>query len=147
MIVRYLSHQDKFDPLNGHVIEHRDKVSELLRSRRNQRPFIAELSGDNGFRIKCGIGTDLCCAQYSRIDGYPPYLMAVSHQPPLKRGCVEFLAANTATPFAAHYIITFDELKEIAIHFLETGAASDKVFWREFDPKACKEDAERPSAL
>lgn len=143
MIVRYLSHQDKFDPMNGQMIEHRDKLSELLHRRRNLRPFIAWLTGANGFQITFGISTDRCCAQFSRADGSPPYLMAVSPHPLMKRGYVEFLAANTPTPFAARYIITFDELKEVALHFMETGERSDTVFWRELEPGACKEDAER----
>ena len=144
MIVWYLSHQDKSDPMNGCPIELKDELVKLFHRRRNQRPFVAELSGANGFQITFGIGTDLCCVQYSRTDGAPPYLMAVSPHPPMRRGLVEFIAANTLTPFAARYIISFEELKEIALHFLETGERSNKFNWLPFDPKAYKEDTTRP---
>jgi Immunity protein Imm1 len=137
------SYQDKFDPMNGQSIEQKDKLAELLHRRRNQRPFVAELAGDNGFQITFGVGTNLCAAQHSRADGSPPYLMAVSPRPPMKKGCVEFLAAGTPTPFAARYIISFEELEEIALHFLVTGERSAAVSWQVLNPRATKEDAER----
>jgi hypothetical protein len=140
MSVRYFNYQDKYDATNGKVVAQRDQLSELLHRRRNQRPFVAELAGENGFQIIFGISTNLCCTQYSRTDGSPPYLMAVSPHPPMKRGCVEFFAGGQRTPFAARYIITFDELKEIAIRFLETGEKSDAVSWQVLNPRAIIED-------
>ena len=147
MIVRYLSHQDKYDARNGKAIQQTEELSELLHRRRNQKPFIGELSSDNGFQIVFGISTDLCCVEYRRIDGELPYLMAVSPHRPVKRGYVEFLAANTPTPIAARYIISFEELKEIALYFLKTGQRSDAVSWQIFSPGAIKEDVERPPDL
>jgi Immunity protein Imm1 len=129
MIVRYFSHQDKFDALNGKPIGQATQLTELLHRRRNQRPFVAELSGDNGFQIVCGISTDLCCAEHRQTNGDLPYLMAVSPHPRLKVGHVEFYAANTPTPIAARYIISFDELKDIALHFLATGERSPALAW------------------
>ena len=140
MTVRYLNYQDKYDVMNGKIIAQRNELSELLHRRRNQRSFVSELNGGNGFQIICGISTELCCAQYSRIDGSPPYLMAVSRHPPMKRGCVEFFAGDQPTPFAARYIITFEELKEVALHFLETGERSSAVSWKELNPRATRED-------
>jgi hypothetical protein len=86
MIVRYLSHQDKYDVLNGKPIDEAAKLAELLHRRRNLRPFVAWLTGENGFQITFGISTDRCCAQHSRADGSPPYLMAMSPHPPMKKG-------------------------------------------------------------
>jgi Immunity protein Imm1 len=129
VIVRYLNYQDKFDVLNGKPIDRKEQLAELLHRRRNQRPFVAELSGDNGFQIVFGISTDLCFAEHRRINGDLPYLMAVSPDPPRKQGDVEFYAANTPTPIPARNIIRFDELKQIALHFLETGERSDAVLW------------------
>lgn len=129
MIVRYLSHQDKFDPMNGQVVSGTDQLNELLTSRRNKPPFIAELSADNGFQIIFGLGSDFGCVEYARTDGGLPYLMAVSANPRLKVGDVEFFAANTLTPIAARYILSFDELTEIAAHFLKAGERSDAFSW------------------
>ncbi|MGB6536629.1 MAG: Imm1 family immunity protein, partial [Xanthobacteraceae bacterium] len=81
-------------------------------------------------------GGNVGCVQYSRSDGSPPYLMAGSSRPPMKRGCVEFLTADTPTPIAARYIISFDELKTIAVHFLKTGERSDTVYWQVLNPRA-----------
>lgn len=146
MKVRYVNRQDKSDPMNGAILADADKLAELLDNRRNNAPFIADLAGDNGFELMIGLGCNLGCAQFSRADGEPPYLMAVSPHPlPVAAGYVEFLAASTPTPVAARYIISFDELKQIARHFLDTGGRSDAVSWQEFHPAAAREDARRVS--
>lgn len=129
MIVRYFSHQDKFDALNGKSIDRAEKLAELLHRRRNLRPFVGEITGDNGFQIVFGISTDLCCAEHRRTNGELPYLMAISPHPRVKRGYVEFYAANTLTPIPARNIISFDELKQVALHFLKTGERSNVVLW------------------
>jgi hypothetical protein len=144
MIVRYENEQDDLDSMNRMVIGSSAQLSELLDSRRDDAPFFARLSGDNGFEIMAGIGGNVGCVQFSRSDGSPPYLMAVSSHPPMKRGCVEFLTADTPTPVAARYIISFDELKTIAIHFLKTGQQTDAVSWQVLNPTANREDVERP---
>jgi hypothetical protein len=141
MKVRFLNYQNKSDPQNGAAFTQRTRLSELLDRRRSEPPFLAELLGDNGYHIEFGIGGDVGCVQHSRADGRAPFLMAISFLPPMKKGYAEFLTANTPTAFAARYIITFDELKEIAFYFLETGERSDSVLWREHDPKAIIEDA------
>jgi|SRR5579871_1403592 len=140
MTIRYFSHQDQHDPMNGQKIEQRVHLSELLHSRRSNAPFIAEMTGDNGFQLTAGIGASLCCVQHSLADGSQPYLMAVSPHRPISRGCVEFLSANTLTPIAARYVISFDELEKIALHFFDTGERSDIVAWQELDPRALVED-------
>ena len=145
MIVRYDNEQDELDPMNRTVIGSSAQLSELLDGRRNNAPFFVRLSGDNGFEIMTGIGGNVGCVQYSRSDGSPPCLMAVSSRPVMKRGCVEFLTANTPTPIAARYIISFDEVKAVAIDFLKAGGRSNVVSWQILNPKAVREDIERPS--
>ncbi len=143
MIVHYDNEQDDLDPMNRTVVGSGAQLSELLDSRRNNAPFFARFSSDNGFEIMVGIGGNVGCVQYSRGDGAPPYLMAVSSRPPMKRGCVEFLTANTPTPIAARYILSFDEVKTIAIHFFKTGERSNAVSWQILNPRATREDVER----
>jgi Immunity protein Imm1 len=145
MKIIYSNQQDKRDPLNGSVIGSDAELTELLEGARTQKPFFIRLSGDNGFELMNGIAGDLGCVQHSCSDGSSPNLLAVSAQPPLKRGYVEFLTANTPTPVAARYIISFDELKQIVLHFLHTGERSNEVVWQKFYPRALKEDAERPA--
>jgi hypothetical protein len=130
--------------MNGTAIAGSVQLVELLDSRRKNAPFFARFFADNGSEIMVGIGSDVGCVQYSRSDGMRPYLMAVSADPPIKSGYVEFLAADTPTPCAARYIIRFDEVKKVTLHFLQTGERSDAVSWQVLNPRATREDAERP---
>lgn len=129
MNVRYLNQQDRSDAMNGAVIAERKKLSDLLDSKRNQRPFTAELCGENGFMLVFAIGLGLGFVEHRRIDGDLPYLVAVSPRPPVKRGGIEFLCGGTPTPIPARNIISFDEVKEIALHFLQTGERSEAFVW------------------
>jgi hypothetical protein len=139
----YDNQQDEDDPLNGSVIETDAELTELLERVRTRKPFFIRLSCDNGFELMIGISGNVGCVQHSRSRGESPNLLAVSAHPPIKRGYVEFLTANTPTPVAARYIIDFDELKQVAAHFLRTGERTDKVVWQKFYPRALGEDAER----
>lgn len=121
MKIRYDNGQDKSDSMNGVDIVDADELAKLLDERRSRAPFIADLIADNGFELMIGIGRDVGCAQYSRTDGEPPYLMAVSPQRQMKSGYVDFLVNNTPTPFAARYILTFEQVKAVSLHFLATG--------------------------
>ena len=117
------------DPNNGIIVETAASLIRLLANLRSNVPFVAELQGDNGFQLIFGIGDDFGCVEYERIDGELPYLMAVSAQRPMKNGDVEFLMGGTATPISARFILSFDELQQIALHFLETGERSESVTW------------------
>src|ERR1700730_7277429 len=108
MKVRYVNQQDTRDCMNGAVISDDAKLVELLESRRKQPPFFIRLLCDNGFELVLGIGGNVGCVQHSRSQGESTNLLAVSARPPLKRGYVEFLTADTPTPVAARYIINFD---------------------------------------
>jgi Immunity protein Imm1 len=131
MIVQFRNNQDKSDPQHDAVFAEAASLSGLFDNARKRPPFIAELRGDNSFELVVGIGGDFGCVEHRRINGDLPYLMAVSRRPPLTNGEIEFLTANTPTPIAARYILSFDELKEIALRFLATGARSDSVSWEE----------------
>lgn len=139
MKVRYFNCQDKHDPMHGAIIAGSAQLAKLLEDVRRKPPFIAELEADNGFEVSIGISEKYGWVQYSKSDGNPPYLSAISARRPLKRGFVEFLDANTATPIPARYVISFDELKDISIHFLETGEPSNAFSWEDFDPEAIRE--------
>ena len=129
MRVQYRNLEDDLDPMNRAEIAGRAKLGELLDDRRYKQPFVAELVADNGFKIVFGISADFGCVEYIRVDGDLPYLMAVSPHPPITSGYFEFLLGGTATPIPAREILTFDEMKQIAMHFLETGERSDAFSW------------------
>lgn len=142
MKIRYDNQQDHFDPMNGVELAEAGRLSELLNARKRRPPFFARLSGENGFELTLGIGRNVGAAQYASADGSLPYLIAVSTNPPLKRGGVEFLTANTPTPIFARFIVSFYELRNIAAHFLETGGRSSEVRWEELG--AAKSDPRGP---
>lgn len=129
MSVRYMNEQDERDPMNRTIIAGSERLSELLDERRSNVPFIAELLGDNGFQLMIGIGSAVSFAQYCRANGELPYLAAVPPQPRVKSRYVGFLMNNTLTPIPGRFILTFDEMKQIALHFLETGERSEVFSW------------------
>jgi hypothetical protein len=138
----YNNHQDKLDPFNESLVGG-NEASELLERTRSKKPHFVCLSSDNGFELLVGIGGDVGCVQHSLSQGRSPNLMAISTHPPMKRGYVEFLTANTLTPVAARYIINADELKQVVLHFVRTGERSDAVIWQKLNLRALQEDAER----
>jgi hypothetical protein len=144
MIIYFRNCQDKLDPNHGRTISGDDDLNKLLDRARNATPFMAEFCGASDFEIMIGIGGDFGCVQYSRVDGTPPYLMAVSHHPVMKRGYIEFQCGGTPAPVGSRNILSFDELKEVVLHFMRTGERSNTVSWREVHPGDVKEDAERP---
>jgi len=144
MIIYFHNQQDRHDANNGRAISSADELATFLDEMRGANPFIVEFSGSGDFHIDIGIGGNFGWVQFSRMDDNPPYLMAVSHCPPMKRGYIEFQCGGTPTPVAARYIISFDELKEVVLYFLRTGERSESVSWQKLNPRACKEDAERP---
>ena len=129
MNVQYVNQQDESDPMNRAVIGGSEKLSELLDQRRKNAPFVAELSADNGYQLMIGIGSGICFAQYSRANGELPYLVAVPAQPRVKSRYVEFLMNNTLTPIPGRYVLTFEEMKQIALHFLKTGERAQAFAW------------------
>lgn len=129
MRVRYRNLEDERDPMNRTEIPGSASLVELLTNRRSNPPFVAELAADNGFKIVFGVSRDFGCVEYERVDGDLPYLMAVSPDPPMHSGYFEFLLGGTSTPIPARNILTFDEMKQIALHFLETGELSDAFSW------------------
>ena len=72
MNVTFLDGQDNTNPLNGSVIQDRERLLEIFDRLRSRPPFVCELAGENGFYLHVGIGK-LGHAQYSRMDGEPPY--------------------------------------------------------------------------
>ncbi len=129
MIVKYFNRQDKSDPLNGRSISGRVQLVKLLDSVRGSPPFVAELCGENGFVLTIGIGGDVGSVQHSRMDGALPYLMALPKHGRISKTDVEFRLGNTPTPIPARYILSFDEVRHIALHFLETGERSADFAW------------------
>ena len=131
MIVRIYDYQDQTSSANGLAVTNDDQLSQVLDGLRTREPFFAELLGENGYMLLIGIGGTSGCAQFSRSDGEPPYLMAVAPDPIPEHKQVEFLCGNTPTPVPSRYILPFDKIKDIASQFRRTGRRSTDVSWEE----------------
>jgi hypothetical protein len=131
MNVTFFDQQDESNAANGSVIADSEELSRLLDSLRTRSPFLAELIGANGYILVVGIGGPVGCVQYSRLDGSPPYLVAVAPNPIADDKYIEFLIGNTPTPIPVRHILPFEKVKEIARCFQETGVRSAAVSWEE----------------
>ena|SRR6266446_7606757 len=129
MIVRIRDCQDQTSSVNGLAVTSDDQLFQVLDSLRTRKPFFAELVGDNGCTLLIGIGGVIGCAQFSRSDGEPPYLMAIAPKQFAEHGHVEFLVGNTPTPVPSRYILPFENIKNIASAFRHTGTRSADVTW------------------
>jgi hypothetical protein len=131
MIVKFFDMQDESNPLNGLIVGSDKELAQLLDGFRTRDPFFAELRGENGYNLLIGIGSTIGCVQYSHGEGDPPYLVALATPPISRRDDGEFLAGDTPTPIPARNILPFEQVKQIAIYFRETGAPSPGVSWEE----------------
>ena len=128
MNITFFDREDATNSLNGMVVQHRERLLQILDGLRNRPPFVCELLGENGFHLYVGIGK-LGHAQYSRSDGEPPYLLAVAPRPGRRDEHIEFLLWGTPTPISKRYCMPFDSTREIALHFLQTGRAHPGFIW------------------
>lgn len=127
MNVVFLDTEDQANSLNGTVIGDRQRLFQIFAGLHDRPPFICWLTGENGFRVDVGIGP-LGFVQYSRNDGEPPYLVAVS--PRIAPGdYTAFLCGSTPTEIPNRYCMPFELVREIAGHFLETGRTHPTFSW------------------
>lgn len=131
MVVQFFDRQDKTNPVNCATIDNQEELLKVLDGLRSREPFFCELVGENGFNLLLGVGRTIGCVQYSPEDGSAPYLMAVAISEQDSEGYVVFLTADTPTPVLRRYCISFELLKRIAAHFIETGQRSPAVPWEE----------------
>jgi hypothetical protein len=129
MKILYDNEQDRSDAANGREITTAQELAAVLDERRIHAPFMARLTGDNGYELVIGMGGGVACAQYSLSSGDPPYFLAVAPQRHVTGKYVGFLTANSPTEVPSRYILNFNELKQIALHFLETGERSEAFLW------------------
>jgi hypothetical protein len=123
--------QDPSNPLDGAAIHDRQELLALLERLRDRDPFVCELVGENGYKLKMGIGPGVACVQHGPSDGDTPYLMAVGPQKHCDQEYVEFLLGDTPTPIAQRFCLPFEMAGEIASYFVETGQRWPDAAWEE----------------
>ena len=130
MNITFFDEQDDTNSLNGTVVQDREHLLRILDGLRNRSPFVCDLVGTNGFHLDIGIGA-MGHAQYSRMDGEPPYLLAVAPQPGRRDEYIDFLLWQTPTPISKRYCMPFESVRDIAAYFLETGRTHPLFAWEE----------------
>jgi len=125
---------DNANPLSGTSIENLAEFQNVIESIRDQLPFIAELIGDNGFKLTFVLGTTEGCVQFCSAEHEPPYLMAVNPSLRDSEGMVEFLMGDTLTPISKRYCLPYDEFVKIVAEFVQTGERKHDVLWEELGP-------------
>ena len=130
MTIIFFDREDSENDLNGTTIRNDEQLSKVLEGLRVRAPFVCELVGDSSFHLHVGVG-EVGHAQYSRLDGEPPYLMAVAPHPNEREQYTEFLLGGTPTPISSRYCMPFELVRKIAEYFLETGRAHPGFTWEE----------------
>jgi hypothetical protein len=122
---------DNANPLNGTGIENFAEFQNVLENVRDRLPFIAELIGDNGFKLTFVLGTMEACVQFCSVELEPPYLMAINPDLRDSEGEVEFLIGGTLTPVSKRYCLPYDAFVEIVEEYVQTGERKHDVLWEE----------------
>lgn len=134
MNVKFLDHQDRGNPLNEVTFGESGAIIAALESLQFRPAFLCELFGNNEQNLLLGIGGQIGCCQYSSNDGNPPYLMAVDDLQAERGDFTEFLTADTPTPIAQRYCISFGNLLKIVEYFVLTGERWPGITWEEVTP-------------
>jgi hypothetical protein len=133
MIVTFFDRDNTANRLNGSVIRGKIQLFTILESLQNRPPFFCELISDNAFCLMMGVGKE-GCAQYSRKDGMPPYMMAVDRRKEPESGSIGFIIGGTRSGVPKYYCMPFSLVREIAGYFVETARMYPAVAWEELDP-------------
>ncbi|MEE8450907.1 MAG: Imm1 family immunity protein [Thermoguttaceae bacterium] len=131
MKISFFDRQDESNPNHGVPVQDSTWLMVRIDELRKRDPSFCELEAQNGYKLLLGIGQDRGCAQYSALDGSPPYLMATDVSVDDDEDCMEFLTANTDTPVPTRYCLPVEQIKEIAREFVGTGERSEEFIWEE----------------
>jgi hypothetical protein len=138
MKAHFFDLEDDANHLNGSGIESSAQLWNILESLHeslhNRQPFIAELIGDNGFKLMFGLGTEEGFVQFSSVEDDPPYLLAVNPDLGNSEGECEFLCGGTLTSIEKRYCLPYDAFLEILVEFVKTGQRKPDVQWEELRP-------------
>jgi hypothetical protein len=129
MSVTFHDLEDEKNPLNDKKVRSSGEALAILDKLASIRePFFCTLRNTNDRELLIGVGNP-GCVQHSTSDGKPPYQMAVTDPIEATGEYVEFLAGGTPSPVPREYCISWQTVREVAAHFVETGAMSAGVNW------------------
>jgi hypothetical protein len=128
MSAYFYDRQESSNPDQGQLLSAPADFDAILARLGRRDPFFAELESDTGYTLLIGIGS-LGCAQFSKTDGSGVPMMAVAPTASAHAEFVEFLTGGTATPVPARYCMPFQQVIDLAHHFILTGSRSPRVRW------------------
>jgi hypothetical protein len=151
MRVEFFDKQHEDNPLNGELIDSSRELETIFGQLRHKKPFGLQLKGENGFLLDICLAETYGAVQHTASDGDSAYLLAVApgSSPISPTGELglhslafrvdeengvqspEFLVGGTLTPIPRRYILPYDLVKKIAVHFLETGEREPDVSWEQ----------------
>jgi hypothetical protein len=105
--IEFLDKQDDYNPLNGSTFVNAQDLARTLDELRFRRPFGLELIAENGFSLDICLAENFGSMQHTASDG------------------------GTATPVATRYCLSYDLVKQIAVHFFKTGDRDPDVLWEQ----------------
>lgn len=127
----FYDEQNTPNPLNGTTVIDRAELFNVLLNLPETEPFFCKLEGANGYELLFGVGQEYGCAQYSRKDGEPPYLVAVATRTADETECLDFRFGNELTSVPKSRCLPIETVREIAAYFVETGNRSSITSWEE----------------
>lgn len=149
MRVKFLDMQDNANPLNGTWIDNRQTLKTMLADLRHREPFGLKFVGEDGTTLDICLANSFGSLQLTTTndayllavkpgsapfedrDNLSPHTLAFLADEKSNLKSPEFLVGGTPTPIPTRYILPFDLVQEIAVHFLETGEAGQAVSWEQ----------------
>jgi len=127
VIVRFFDLDDKSNPFNELAINDPERLAALLDILRTRELFVARLAGEHDCCLDIGIGGDVgsvLCAFEDR-----PCLLALAAPADRMQDAAEFMLGGQPSYVPAKFILPFEKVREIAIHFQQTGALCPAFRW------------------
>ena len=110
---------------------HRDTLAAALDNLRGDKPSLKELQGKNGCNLLLGIGRDYGCAEFRGRDKIDTFFAAVGDGSQNQSIELAFEGRIGRFLIPAAYLLPFDTVSRVALHFFDTLRRSDIVEWKQ----------------
>ena len=107
-----------------------NELTSFLRQLQTEEPSAGELVCENGYKLTVGIDGHLAFAQYSNINGDPPYMVAQARTR-ISEKSHDFIVTGSPTEVDGKSCLPFSEFENVVCYFMETGLKSPSVAWED----------------
>lgn len=122
------SFQESVEPI--HISNEEKLRKELKRFKGNDPGKLIDLNSPSGDYLTLGIGASGGCVMFTPASLEPPYLVACGPSDDYETS-VEFLRGDTPTPIPLAYVLSVEEVIDIAVYFFLNGSLPKTVEWEE----------------